>query len=146
MHKNVVRALLSHKNVGSTPGSTLRPMLAIGVVFLLKFVVVLQLRNHPLLQPDAGLDTTAYVDLARQVLAGNVGLGPGLYFVSPLYIYFLAGALAAFRSFTAVRDPADRTGHGLGGGHLPDDAGLVHGTGGLVRGGRRRSDGTLHLL
>ena len=103
MHKNVVRAPLSHKNVGSTSGSTVRPMLAIGVVFLLKFVVVLQLRDHPLLQPDAGLDTTAYVDLARQVLAGNLGLGPGLYFVSPLYIYFLAGALATFRSFTAVR-------------------------------------------
>ena len=45
------------------------------VVFVLN-VVLLQLRDHPLLQPDAGLDTTAYADLARRVLAGNVGLGP----------------------------------------------------------------------
>jgi 4-amino-4-deoxy-L-arabinose transferase-like glycosyltransferase len=52
---------------------------------------------------SAGLDTTAYADLARQVLAGNVALGPGLYFVSPFYIYFLAAALAIFRSVTAVR-------------------------------------------
>jgi Flp pilus assembly protein TadD len=43
------------------------------------------------------------VDLARQVLAGNTGLGPGLYYVSPLYIYFLAGALWLIGSFTAVR-------------------------------------------
>ena len=103
MHKNVVPLELGHKIVRLSPGSTLRLLALLGLVFLLKLVVVLQLRDHPLLQPDAGLDTTAYVELARQVLAGNVGLGPGLYFVSPLYIYFLAGALAAFRSFTAVR-------------------------------------------
>ena len=72
-------------------------------MFGLKLLAVLQLRDHPLLQPDAGLDTTAYVDLARQVLAGHIGLGPGLYFVSPFYIYFLASALAVFHSFTAVR-------------------------------------------
>ena len=72
-------------------------------VFVLKLVVLLQLRDHPLLQPDAGLDTTAYADLARQVLAGNVGLGPGLYFVSPFYIYFVAAVLKLFGSFTALR-------------------------------------------
>jgi tetratricopeptide (TPR) repeat protein len=43
------------------------------------------------------------VDLARQVLAGNLSLGPGVYYVSPLYIYFLAGILAVTDSFTAVR-------------------------------------------
>jgi tetratricopeptide (TPR) repeat protein len=62
-----------------------------------------QLREHPLIQPDAGLDTTAYAKLASQVLAGNPGLGPGLYYVSPLYIYFLAGVLAIAHSYTAVR-------------------------------------------
>ncbi len=72
-------------------------------VFLLKLVVVLQLRNHPLVQPDVGLDTTAYVELARKVLAGDLALGPGLYYVSPLYIYFLAASLAVTDSFTAVR-------------------------------------------
>jgi 4-amino-4-deoxy-L-arabinose transferase-like glycosyltransferase len=72
-------------------------------VLLLKLVVVFQLKDHPILHPDAGLDTTAYVNLARRVLAGDWSLGPGLYYVSPLYIYFLSAGLAAFDSFTAVR-------------------------------------------
>jgi tetratricopeptide (TPR) repeat protein len=75
----------------------------LGAVFVLKLTVLLQLRSHPLTSPDAGLDTTAYVELARRVLAGDLGLGPGLYYVSPLYIYFLAAGLAVFDSFTAVR-------------------------------------------
>jgi tetratricopeptide (TPR) repeat protein len=72
-------------------------------VFVLKLVVVLQLHDHPMTQPDVGLDTTAYVDLARRVIAGDWGLGPGLYFVSPLYIYVLAAILGATDSFLAVR-------------------------------------------
>ena len=72
-------------------------------VFVLKLIVLLQLRDHPLTSPDAGLDTTAYADLARRVVAGDVALGPGLYYVSPLYIYVLAAGLAVFDSFTAVR-------------------------------------------
>src|SRR5919106_5725727 len=75
----------------------------LGGILGLKLAVLLQLRDHPLLHPDAGLDTTAYAGLAREVLGGNIGLGPGLYYVSPLYIYFLAGALAVFASFTPVR-------------------------------------------
>lgn len=75
----------------------------LALALVLKVIVLVQLRDHPLTHPDAGLDTTAYVDLAKQVLAGNVGLGPGVYYVSPLYIYFLAGGLALFDSFTAVR-------------------------------------------
>jgi tetratricopeptide (TPR) repeat protein len=80
-----------------------RVFILLAVAFILKLVVLLQLRDHPLTQPDAGLDTTAYVALATQVLDGNWGLGPGLYYVSPFYIYFLAAALAALKSFTAVR-------------------------------------------
>ncbi len=72
-------------------------------VFVLKLVVLLELRDHPMTQPNAGLDTTAYVDLAKRVVDGDWGLGPGVYYVSPLYIYFLAGALALLKSFTAVR-------------------------------------------
>jgi len=75
----------------------------LAAVFALKLVVVLQLRDHPLLQPDVGLDTAAYADLARRVAEGDVALGPGLYFVSPLYIYFLAAGLVLTDSFTAVR-------------------------------------------
>jgi Flp pilus assembly protein TadD len=72
-------------------------------VFVLKAVVLSELKDHPLLAPEAGLDTTAYVQLAHQVLDGNVGLGPGLYYVSPFYIYFLAALLGVFHSFTAIR-------------------------------------------
>ena len=76
---------------------------ALALVFVLKLVVMLQLNDHVLTQPDAGLDTTAYAGLADRVLTGDVGLGPGLYFLSPLYIYFLAAVLAIGHSFTAVR-------------------------------------------
>jgi tetratricopeptide (TPR) repeat protein len=72
-------------------------------VFALKLIVVLQLKDHALLQADAGLDTTAYVDLARQAIGGNLLLEPGLYFVSPLYIYFAAAVLAIADSLTALR-------------------------------------------
>jgi tetratricopeptide (TPR) repeat protein len=89
------------KKGGSRFAARVCAMLA--AVFVLKLVVLLQLRNHPMTQPDSGLDTTAYVQLANKVLAGDWGLGPGVYYVSPLYIYFLAGALALLKSFTAVR-------------------------------------------
>ena len=72
-------------------------------VAAVKAAVLFQLQNHPLLSPEAGLDTTAYVGLAREVLGGNVLLGPGLYYVSPFYIYFLAAILGPTHSFTAVR-------------------------------------------
>src|SRR6187549_1799553 len=87
-----------------TPDSRIRWIgWLLAAVFALKLLVVWQLKDHPLLHPDAGLDTTAYVHLARRVVAGDLSLGPGLYFVSPLYIYFLATALAVTDSFTAVR-------------------------------------------
>lgn len=65
--------------------------------------MVFQLRHHPLVQPGAGLDTTAYAELAQKVISGDWGLGPGLYYVSPLYIYFLAAFRGLTGSFTAVR-------------------------------------------
>jgi len=85
-------------------GSTTRWLLALlGAAFLIKIVVIGQLSDQPLLQADAGFDTTDYVNLARQVLGGNLALGPGLYYVSPLYIYFLAAALGLLQTLTAVR-------------------------------------------
>ena len=50
----------------------------LGLAFFIKFVVVQQLSDQPLLQADAGFDTTDYVNLAQQVLGGNLTLGPGL--------------------------------------------------------------------
>ena len=75
----------------------------LGFTLIQKSVVALQLRHHPLVQPNAGLDTTAYAELAQRVMAGDWGLGPGLYYVSPLYIYFLAIAKGLTGSYTAVR-------------------------------------------
>ena len=85
------------------PGARSQLALFLAAVFALKLVIVLQLTDHVLTQPDAGLDTTAYVALAHRVLDGDLGLGPVLYFVSPLYIYFLAGVLALIHSYTVVR-------------------------------------------
>ena len=73
------------------------------MTFAIRLAVALQLDRHPLLQPDAGLDTTEYVELAKRVVAGDVALGPGLYYVSPLYIYFLAVVYGVTKSFTAAR-------------------------------------------
>ena len=69
----------------------------------MKLIVVLQLRDHPLLQADAGLDTTIYTNLASRVLAGNRSLAPGLYVVSPLYIYVLAAIFSFSGALLAVR-------------------------------------------
>jgi tetratricopeptide (TPR) repeat protein len=73
------------------------------VAAVLKLIVVWQLADHPMVQPGVGLDTTAYADLARRVVSGDLGLGPGLYYLSPLYIYLLASGLWVTDSFTAVR-------------------------------------------
>jgi Flp pilus assembly protein TadD len=54
-------------------------------------------------QEAAGVDTSSYVQLAREVLGGNVALGPGLYYLSPLYVYFLAFVLRVSDSFTVAR-------------------------------------------
>lgn len=90
-----------------SPANRPRPAAWFGLflagVLLVKLTVALQLDHQPLLQPDTGLDTTAYVELARKVVAGDFSLGPGLYYVSPLYIYFLALVYGATSSFTAAR-------------------------------------------
>src|SRR5262249_21769082 len=75
----------------------------LAAVLVVKLGVMLQLKDHILTQPDAGLDTTAYVTLALRVINGDISLGPGLYIVSPFYIYFLAAIVGATHSFTAAR-------------------------------------------
>ncbi len=72
----------------------LAALLAAG--FLGKLATLLALGGHPLLQPDSGLDTGAYVRLAIRVASGDLllrGEGPVPFFVSPLYVYFLAPLL-----------------------------------------------------
>jgi 4-amino-4-deoxy-L-arabinose transferase-like glycosyltransferase len=75
----------------------------LAAVFTVKAIAVAQLQHHPLLEPDGAIDTQAYLSLAQRVLGGDVFLGPGLYYVSPLYIYFLAAALGVSGSLTFVR-------------------------------------------
>lgn len=75
----------------------------LAIVFIVKATVLWQLQHHPLLEPEGGVDSSEYVRLARRVLDGDLLLGPGLYYLSPLYVYFLAALLAASDSFVFVR-------------------------------------------
>lgn len=74
------------------------PAVVVGAVFafalLLRLVLLSQLHGHPLLRPTGVLDDAEYLRLAQRVAGGDWVLGPGAYYVSPLYIYFLA---AVFR-------------------------------------------------
>ena len=74
------------------------PLLATAALVLVaRGAVVAALADHPLLQPGDGLDTAAYVGLARHVAGGDLLLRafPEPYFVSPLYVFFLGAVLAA---------------------------------------------------
>ena len=74
------------------------PLLAAALVVLgSRLLVAAALADHPLLQPADGLDTGAYVALAKKVAAGDVLLRsvPAPFFVSPLYVWFLGVVLAA---------------------------------------------------
>ena len=73
------------------------------VALLVKGWTAWAISDHPLVQPEIGLDTAAYVALARRVAAGDLALGPGLYFLSPLYAYVLGAGLWLTSSLTAVR-------------------------------------------
>jgi tetratricopeptide (TPR) repeat protein len=74
-------------------------------VLVIKGVVLAQLGNHPLLQPHGELDTTYYVELAQKVAHGGPLAVAEPFFVSPLYVFFLAlvfklsgGSLTAARA------------------------------------------------
>ena len=59
-------------------------------VFALKVTLALTLAPHPLLQPVGDLDAGVYWRLAERVAAGDLLLEGTPFFVSPLYIYWLA--------------------------------------------------------
>ena len=63
---------------------------AVAAAIASRLIVLAQLHAHPLLQPTGGLDSDVYVRLAERAAGGDWALGPEPYFVSPLYIYFLA--------------------------------------------------------
>jgi len=62
----------------------------LAAAFAVKLTVLAQLGGHPLLQPHGELDTTYYVELARRVAGGGPLAIPEPFFVSPLYVFFLA--------------------------------------------------------
>lgn len=70
---------------------------------LVKAVVLIQLGEHPLLQPHGDLDTTRYVELANQIAAGGPLAVREAFFLSPLYVYFLAAVFTAGGGLVAVR-------------------------------------------
>jgi tetratricopeptide (TPR) repeat protein len=89
----------------AAPRHLSRPLFAVlGAALVVKLAVFFAFHDHPLLQADTGLDAGTYVHLASRVVAGDILLGKEPFFVSPLYVYFLApifaltgGSLAAAR-------------------------------------------------
>lgn len=75
----------------------------VAAALAIKTVVLLQLGNHPLLQPQGDLDTAKYVELARQIAAGGPLAIREPFFLSPLYVYFLAAVFAAGGSLAVAR-------------------------------------------
>jgi Flp pilus assembly protein TadD len=73
------------------------------VALAVRLVLLSQLHGHPLLRPTGVLDDAEYLRLAQRAAGGDWALGPGAYYVSPLYIYFLA---SVFRIFGVAVLPA----------------------------------------
>jgi tetratricopeptide (TPR) repeat protein len=80
-----------------------RVALIVAAAFVVKAVVLMQLWNHPLLQPHGELDTAYYVTLSQRVASEGVFAPIGAFFVSPLYVYFLAAVFAARGSLLAAQ-------------------------------------------
>ena len=78
----------------STVGSNWPLLLIVAAAFVAKLIVLLQLYDHPLLEPREGLDDAVYLDLARRVAGGDLVGGDRVYYVSPFYMYFSALVLA----------------------------------------------------
>jgi tetratricopeptide (TPR) repeat protein len=87
-----------HRRPAPTPAPTRRPWWPIAAVVvvagLLKLVLLLQLADHPLLQPRGDLDNAVYLELARAIAQGVPSGDLQVFFVSPFYLYFAAAALA----------------------------------------------------
>jgi tetratricopeptide (TPR) repeat protein len=72
-------------------------LLLLLAAFALKAALLAHFDAHPLLQPTGNMDGGVYARLAADVAHGDVllrGPGPVPFFVSPLYIYFLAAVHA----------------------------------------------------
>jgi tetratricopeptide (TPR) repeat protein len=75
----------------------------VAAAFGVKLVVLLQLRHHPLLQPHGELDTAYYVSLSQRIASEGLLAPIGAFFVSPLYVYFLAAIFEAGGTLLAAQ-------------------------------------------
>jgi tetratricopeptide (TPR) repeat protein len=78
-------------------------LLALVAAFSIKATVLVELGGHPLLEPHGDLDTTRYIELARKVASGGPLAVTEPFFLSPLYVYFLAAVFSVSDSLTAVK-------------------------------------------
>lgn len=93
-----------HRSKERAATASHRPVwLVVALAGVLKAIVLWPLHDHPLLQPTGGLDSEAYVRLAERAAGGEWALGPDPYYVSPLYVYFLAVVLRTTGSLLAAR-------------------------------------------
>jgi tetratricopeptide (TPR) repeat protein len=80
-----------------------RVAFVVAAAFAVKLVVLLQLWDHQLLQPHGELDTAYYVTLSQRLASEELVAPIGAFFVSPLYVYFLAAVFAAGGSLLAAQ-------------------------------------------
>ncbi len=75
----------------------------LAIAAAVRLAAAMTLDGHPLLQPAGDLDTAVYVRLAQQVAGGDWLLRDGrAFYVSPLYLYFLALVFAGARDSAAL--------------------------------------------
>ena len=65
-------------------------LVLLAAALAVKAIVLAQLGSHPLLQPHGELDTVHYVELAQKVAHEGPMAVAEPFFVSPLYVFFLA--------------------------------------------------------
>ena len=125
----------------ATSAAPWRTVAALGAAAaVVKLAVLAQFGNHPLLQPHGELDTAYYIALGRRVAAEGVLAPVGAFFVSPLYVYFLAAVFAAGAAARRRATDPDRARRRGGGPVVRHRAALVWGTGGSRRRRTRDSD------
>jgi Flp pilus assembly protein TadD len=89
------------RTTGWTTGWIVGAVLATALA--VKLAVLSALGGHPLLQPLGELDTALYVEIGRKVAAGGPLAITEPFFVSPLYVHFLAAVFALGGSIATAR-------------------------------------------
>ena len=83
---------------GSSPGRGHRLVLLaiLGFALAAKLAHLAVVHRHYLLELRGGMDPEYYFSFALQVVHGDLLAGNEVFFISPFYIYFLAGVFAVF--------------------------------------------------